>query len=537
MLTHLHIQNYALISHLDLDLADGFSVLTGETGAGKSIILGALNLVMGARADTKSITEGEERCIIEAIFSTPDQGELIIRRELNQSGRSRSFVNDEVITQAELKHLAGQLIDIHSQHESLLIGDDIFQINVVDAIAQNEPQRTTYAQCYETFLVAQKALHDLQALARKSQSDADYIAFQYNQLCEANLVAGEMAELQDEEYSLSHAEEIKAALLNTLNNIDGEQGGALSLLRATQLSDAAPQLAQRLDSVEIELRDIADELQRLADHTELDPQRLQVVQERLDMLQTLMNKHHVQTVEELIAIRDRLSEQVRQMASFDEDIARLQANLHSSEQALARAASSLTDSRLAVCDTISEHLIADMHRLGVAHANVKVSVTQATDYNETGHDDVQILFAANLNQSLRRVADVASGGEISRLMLCIKALIASTNGLPTIIFDEIDTGVSGEIASQMGDIMRGMAASRQIIAITHLPQIAAKGETQFRVYKADTATRTETHIKRLSAEERVHDIATMLSGKNPTQSALDTAKALLTEKSNTQISK
>lgn len=526
MLTHLHIQNYALISHLDLDLDKGFSVLTGETGAGKSIILGALNLVMGARADTQSITEGEERCIIEATFSM-DDGELLIRRELNRSGRSRSFVNDEVVTQAELKALANRLIDIHSQHESLLIGDDLFQINVVDAIAQNEQERTTYSACYTTYLAAQKALRDTQALAQKTQADADYVAFQYNQLTEANLLSGELEDLEEEEYRLSHAEEIKAALLQTLENIDGEQGGALSLLRSSQLSNAAPALAERIDSVTIELRDIADELLRLANHTEIDPERLTWVQERLDLLQTLMNKHHVQSVEELISLRDRLGEQMQRMASFDEDIARLKDELLAASRALQSAADALTASRKAVCDTIARHLIADMNLLGVAHANVAVAVNPADDYSETGKDDIQFLFAANLNQSLRRVADVASGGEISRLMLCIKALIASTNGLPTIIFDEIDTGVSGAIAAQMGDIMRRMAKARQIIAITHLPQIAAKGEAQYRVYKADTDTRTETHIMRLTPAERVHDIAAMLSGAAPTPEALAIAQQLL----------
>lgn len=527
MLTHLHIQNYALISHLDLDLASGFSVLTGETGAGKSIILGALNLVMGARADTKAITQGEERCVIEATFDTEDKGELLIRRELNQSGRSRSFVNDEVVTQAELKALANKLIDIHSQHESLLIGDDLFQIGVVDAIAGNTKQRETYSVCYQAYMQAQKALHDLQELARKTQADADYVAFQYNQLEEAHLVADEMGELQDEEYRLSHAEEIKAALLNALNNIDGEQGGALSLLRDSRVENASSDLAQRLDSVEIELHDIANEIQRIVNRTEIDPQRLAEVQERLDLLQTLMNKHRVQSVEELIALRDRLGEQMQRMASFDEEIAERKADLTRAEKAMEEAAKALTDSRIAVCETIASHLIDDMHKLGVVHANVAVSVSPLAEYNETGHDDVQFLFAANLNQSLRRVAEVASGGEISRLMLCIKSLIASTNGLPTIIFDEIDTGVSGEIASQMGDIMRQMSASRQIIAITHLPQIAAKGDTQYRVYKADTETRTETHIKRLTPEERVQDIAAMLSGKNPTAEALAIARQLL----------
>ncbi len=528
MLTHLHIQNYALISHLDLDLSDGFSVLTGETGAGKSIILGALNLVMGARADTRVITEGEERCIIEATFSTSDHKEILIRRELNQSGRSRSFVNDEVVTQSELKTLAAQLIDIHSQHESLLIGNDLFQLGVVDAIAANTAERETYSTCYQTYLTATKALHDLQELARKTQADADYVAFQYNQLSEANLVEDELQELQNEEYRLIHANEIKDSLLQSLTNIDGDSScTVLSLLRNCSLETAAPELDSRLNSVVIELRDIANEIQRLSNHIEIDPERLQIVQERLDLLQTLMSKHRVQTIDELIAIRDRLGVQMQQLSSFDEQIAALTAERDAALRALETAAKYLTDSRQRVTDTISKHLIEDMHRLGVAHANVAISITPLSDYNETGKDDVQFLFAANLNQSLHRVADVASGGEISRLMLCIKALIASTNGLPTIIFDEIDTGVSGEIATQMGDIMQQMATSRQIIAITHLPQIAAKGQTQYLVYKADTDMRTESHIRMLSPEERIQQIATMLSGNNPTTSALDTARQLL----------
>ena len=527
MLTHLFIQNYALISHLDLHLSDGFSVITGETGAGKSIILGALNLVMGARADTRVITEGEERCVIEATFDTTDQGELIIRRELNQSGRSRSFVNDELITQTELKTLAGKLIDIHSQHESLLISDDVFQINIVDTIANNSTQRDNYQSCYHKYLDIQKALHDLQEQARRTQNDADYISFQYNQLTEAHLEPDELTDLQNEEYQLTHAEEIKNALIFALNTIDGDEAGTLSLLHDIQLQSAAPDLAQRLYSVEVELRDIASEIQHQIDHTELDPERLQQVQERLDLLQSLLNKHHLQTIEELITLRDQLGEQMSRIASFDEDIANLQHELSIATTDLEQAAAALTQSRKDVCDTIAKHLITDMSRLGIAHANIAIAINPAPDYNETGKDDVQFLFAANLNQSLRRVADVASGGEISRLMLCIKALIASTNGLPTIIFDEIDTGVSGEIASQMGDIMRKMATSRQIIAITHLPQIAAKGQTQYRVYKADTDTRTETHITRLTAQERIQEIATMLSGHNPTPAALNTAQQLL----------
>lgn len=506
MLTHLHIRNYALISHLDIDFHEGFSVMTGETGAGKSIILGALNLMMGARADIKSITEGEERCVIEATFGE----DLIIRRELSANGRSRSFVNDEIVTQIELKALARQLIDIHSQHESLMIGDDLFQIQVVDAIAGNTAERETYSHAYISYQEAIAALREAQALAKKAQVDADYLQWQYTQLLEAQLVAGEIEELEEEEYRLSHAEEIQTALAQALQQLDSDNG-ALSLIHSTRLSDADSALAERIDSVEIELKDIVSDIQRLYDRTERDPMRLEQVQERISMLQTLMKKHRVQTVDELITLRDELATQVQRIENIDEDLAHLQAEVDTAHSALSIAAEALTASRLAPCNLIASRLVEDMVRLGVPHAKVAVDIQPTNDFSETGKDNVQFLFAANLNQSLRRVAEVASGGEISRLMLCIKSLIASSNGLPTIIFDEIDTGVSGAIASQMGEIMRQMAQSRQIITITHLPQVAARCEQHYLVYKEDTDVRTETHIRQLSDQEHDMEIEKMRS--------------------------
>lgn len=506
MLTHLHIRNYALISHLDIDFHEGFSVMTGETGAGKSIILGALNLVMGARADIKSITEGEERCVIEATFGE----DFIIRRELSANGRSRSFVNDEIVTQTELKALARQLIDIHSQHESLMIGDDLFQIQVVDAIAGNTAEREAYSHAYISYQEAIAALREAQALAKKAQADADYLQWQHTQLVEAQLVAGEIEELEEEEYRLSHAEEIQTALAQALQQLDSDNG-ALSLIHSTRLSDADSALAERIDSVEIELKDIVSDIQRLYDRTERDPMRLEQVQERISMLQTLMKKHRVQTVDQLITLRDELATQVQRIENIDEDLARLQTEVDTAHSALSIAAEALTASRLAPCNLIASRLVEDMVRLGVPHAKVAVDIQPTNDFSETGKDNVQFLFAANLNQSLRRVAEVASGGEISRLMLCIKALIASSNGLPTIIFDEIDTGVSGAIASQMGEIMRQMAQSRQIITITHLPQVAARCEQHYLVYKEDTDVRTETHIRQLSAQEHDMEIEKMRS--------------------------
>ena len=515
MLTHLHIRNYALISHLDIDFHEGFSVMTGETGAGKSIILGALNLVMGARADIKSITEGEDKCVIEATFShlSPNQlidssTDFIIRRELSANGRSRSFVNDEVVTQTELKALARQLIDIHSQHESLMIGDDLFQIEVVDAIAGNSTEREEYSEAYHAYLQAMAALREAEALAKKAQADADYMQWQYNQLVEAQLFTGEIEALEEEEYRLSHAEEIQASLAQALQQLDGDHG-ALALIHSTRLSDANSTLAERLDSVEIELKDIVSDIQHIYAHTERDPMRLEVVQERLSMLQTLMKKHRVQTIEELIALRDQLAGQVQRLENMDEEIAQLTNQSLQLKDKTDQAAARLTQSRQSVCNKIEVQLVADMQRLGVPHAKVAVDIQPTDDFTETGKDNVQFMFAANLNQSLRRVAEVASGGEISRLMLCIKALIASSNGLPTIIFDEIDTGVSGTIASQMGEIMRQMAEARQIITITHLPQVASRGEHHYLVYKEDTDVRTETHIRQLTAAEHETEIEKM----------------------------
>lgn len=510
MLTHLHIRNYALISHLDIDFQEGFSVMTGETGAGKSIILGALNLVMGARADIKSITEGEDKCVIEATFSDEKTqcNEMIIRRELSANGRSRSFVNDEVVTQAELKTLARQLIDIHSQHESLLIGEDLFQIQVVDAIANNTIERNAYNEAYIAYQESLSALHEAQTLAKKAQDDADYMQWQYNQLVEAQLVMGEMEELEEEEYRLSHAEEIQTSLVQALQQLDSDNG-ALSQIHSTRLADADSNLSERLHIVEIELKDIVSDIQRLYDRTDLDPIRLEQVQERLSMLQTLMKKHRVHSIEELIALRDELEGQVQRLENMDEELERLRLASLMKKEVTEQAAQRLTQSRQAVTKKIASHLIEDMQCLGVPHAKVAVDIQPTDDFTETGKDNVQFMFSANLNQSLRRVAEVASGGEISRLMLCIKSLIARSNGLPTIIFDEIDTGVSGAIASQMGEIMRQMAQARQIITISHLPQVAVRSEHHYLVYKQDTDIRTETHIRKLTVAEHKIEIEKM----------------------------
>ena len=522
MIKHLHIQNYALISHLDIDFGSGFSVLTGETGAGKSIILGALALVLGARADSKAITDGEDKCIIEAEF---DEG--IIRRELYSNGKSRSFVDDSVVTLQELKALANRLIDIHSQHANLLIENADFQLEIVDAVAGNDALREDYTTHFEAYTAAVENLRKLQDLAKKSQQDADYIQYRFKMLDEAGLQAGEMEELEQEQYRLSHAEEIQTALQTAVEALSGEQGSALEALRACRLDDAAPELQERLDSVRIELQDVAQEAERLAGRVEMDPQRLVWVEERIGMLEDLKRKFSAETIDELIATLDELAEQVNRLDSFDFDIEQARKEVETRRAALSKSAEALTKSRKAVVPQICKQLTEGLTRLGVAHAKVEIPVSPTPDFMPSGADEVQLLFAANLNQSLRNVSEVASGGEISRLMLCVKALIASTKGLPTIIFDEIDTGVSGEIATQMASIMKEMASHRQIIAITHLPQIAALGQTHYKVFKTDTEKRTETHIRLLSAEERITEIASMLSGKNATEAATNTAKELL----------
>ena len=546
MLRHLHIQNYALISRLDIDFEEGFSVLTGETGAGKSIILGALALVLGARADSKAITDGEDKCIIEATFDvqrddvqctkdngqwTKDNGqctkEMIIRRELYANGKSRSFVDDSLVTLQELKGLANKLIDIHSQHANLLIENADFQLEVVDTIACNEAQRSSYSAQYERYTAAVEQLHHLQALAKKSRQDADYIQYRYQLLSEANLQTGELEELENEQYQLSHAEEIQAALQTAIEAIQGEQGSAIEALRMCHLDDAATELQERIESTRIELQDIAEEAERKLSHIEMDPQRLQWVEERIASLEELLHKFNAESLDELIAMRDELAEQVNRMDSFEFDIAQAQKTVDTERAALTKASAVLTKSRQAVLPQICERLITNLKRLGVAHAKVEMPISPAEDFTPNGSDEVQMLFAANLNQSLRAVSEVASGGEISRLMLCLKALIASTKGLPTIIFDEIDTGVSGDIATQMASIMLEMSAHRQIIAITHLPQIAAQGEHHYKVYKADTDKRTETHISRLTETERITEIASMLSGANVSDAAMNTAKELL----------
>ena len=522
MLKHLHIQNYALITHLDIDFNAGFSVLTGETGAGKSIILGALALVLGARADSKVITDGETKCIIEAEFD-----DCIIRRELYSNGKSRSFVDDSVVTLQELKALSNRLIDIHSQHANLLIENMEFQFGVIDTIADNETLLSDYTQCFEQYLQAAQALQDIQSLAQKSQQEADFIQYRYKILEEANLQSGELEQLEQEQYRLSHAEELRTALDHTIHILTGENGSVTDLLRVCNIENVAANLQERIESARLELQDISQEAERYFNNIEMDPQRLAWVEERIDQLNGLMYKFSAQSIDELIEEHNQLGDKVNRLDSFDYEIEQAQKKLDALKTSLTQKANALTQSRTNTIPSICKRIIEGMKNLGIPHAKVEIPILPTDDFTPNGCDSLQLLFAANLNQSLRPVSEVASGGETSRLMLCIKSLIASSKGLPTIIFDEIDTGVSGNIATQMATIMQEMGATRQIIAITHLPQIAALGQTHYKVYKADTESRTETHIRQLDNEERTIEIASMLSGNNPSQEAIANAKQLL----------
>lgn len=548
MLKNLNISNYALIANLDISFNKGFSVITGETGAGKSIILGALGLVLGQRADTKTIRQGEQKCIIEAEFDISrynlqaffDENDLdysdlcTIRREISVNGKSRSFVNDTPITLNALKQLGNRLLDIHSQHENLLIGNDDFQRQIIDSIAQNADILNSYIKSFREYQEAKKHLDNLIKQAEQEKADQDYVEFQLNQLAEAKLKSGEDIEIENEINMLSHAEELKELLTESSLCLNGEQA-SIDLLRNTEqnLSKAikylpsASELLDRIKSVGIELKDIAAEIDSTNRNVDYDPQRLEQLEERYDLLNTLMAKHHVDTVEQLLEIQQQLEHRLGQITSYDQQIAEAQAEYEKCEKSAENEAAKLSKSRFAIKESTEQHITERLQQLGIKHAQFSIEMTKTEHLTPTGKDQIHFLFAANKNQHLQDVAEVASGGELARLMLCIKSMVANSVDMPTILFDEIDTGVSGDIADRMGQIMLEMSEGRQVISITHLPQIASKGKTHYKVYKADNADSTETQIKQLTPDERIMEIATMLSGNQITQSAINNAKELL----------
>ncbi len=552
MLQFLTIENYALIDHLEFRPGQGLTVITGETGAGKSIIMGALGLILGQRADAKAVRSGAGKCVIEAQFDISaydleaffaqndleyDASATIIRREIYATGKSRAFVNDTPVQLPLLRELGSHLIDIHSQHQNLLLGQDAFQLSVVDALAHNQAEYASYRAAYDQLKAHDSKLKALRSQAERDAQEADYMRFQFSQLDDANLVEGEQEELEAEQELLSHAEDIKSCLCQMHEGLDGEGDAVVQMLKsvsqkAHELSRIYPdiaEIAQRLESDYIDLKDIADEVDSRSEEVNYDPQRLEQVEERLGLLYSLQKKHGKASVEELIQLRDELFERIQHIDNSDEEILELEQQVKLLAAEATRLAAILTDTRKQAAQQLQKDLIARVTYLGMPNLRFQVSITPLDSLSPSGSDTLEFLFSANKNQPLRPAGEVASGGEISRLMLGIKSLVASARTLPTIIFDEIDTGVSGDIADRMGSVMKELSRHLQVITITHLPQVAGKGNQHFRVFKADTDEQTITHIEQLSSEQRIQEIARMLSGSDITPEALANARTLITE--------
>ena len=550
MLKHLYIKNFTLIDELDIELYQGFSVITGETGAGKSIILGALGLLLGQRADSKAIKQGAEKCVIEAHFDLSrygmtdffeeneieyDAADCIVRRELTASGKSRAFINDTPVQLSLLKELGEQLVDIHSQHQNLLLNKQDFQLNVVDIIAGDEKELQLYQQAYTQYHATEKELSALKESIEQNRQNADFLQFQFEELTQANLAEGEQEELEQKSETMSHSEEIKSALYEADNALSAEQTGVVESLRTAlsairQIEKVLPdagELVERLDSSYIELKDIAQEISSQMEHVDFDPAELDAINNRLDKLYDLEKKYHVETVEELIAKCDELKIQLGRIENSDEALAELQQKLAAQLAQAQKAAEALTKLRTKAAKQIEKEMQGRLMPLGMPNVKFSIEMTQEP-LNVSGQDKVAFLFSANTSTPLQPISQVASGGEIARVMLSLKAMISGAVKLPTIIFDEIDTGVSGKTAEKMAEIMQEMGHhERQVISITHLPQIAALGSAHYKVEKEETAKGTISRMRKLSDDERVLEIAQMLSGSNVSEAAISNAKQLL----------
>ena len=550
MLKQLYIKNFTLIDELNISLYPGFSVITGETGAGKSIILGAIGLLLGNRADSKAIKAGRDRCVIEAHFDLSrygmqkffddndidyDADDTIIRRELTAAGKSRAFINDTPVPLTRMRELGEQLVDIHSQHQNLLLQKEDFQLNVVDIIAQDTDQLKVYQKEYYAYRKAKELLEELKAEIAKNRENEEFMRFQHKELDDANLQEGELEQLEQEAETLSHSEDIKTALFEADNALSGDDDSILDKLKnATHhlenICDVYPSMADvagRMQSSYIELKDIAQEISSSVDHVEFDPNRLDAINTRLDKLYTLQQKFHVETVTELIAIRDRIAEQLAHIDNGDEDIEEKEKEVAALLAKAEKQAALLTSIRQKSAKAIEKEMKGRLIPLGIPNVRFEIAFAEKP-LSGNGADKVSFLFSANKSTQLQPVSQVASGGEIARVMLSLKAMISGAVKLPTIIFDEIDTGVSGKIAEKMADIMEEMGLqNRQVLSITHLPQIAAKGSHHYKVLKEETENGTISHMKELNNQERIEEIAQMLSGSDITQAALANAKELL----------
>ena len=550
MLKQLYIKNFTLIDELNIQMHPGFSVITGETGAGKSIILGAIGLLLGNRADSKSIKAGRDRCVIEAHFDLSkydmqqfftdndideDLSDTIIRRELTAAGNSRAFINDTPVSLTKMRELGEQLVDIHSQHQNLLLQKEDFQLNVVDIIAQDEKQRKNYEAAYNQYKQANQKLNALKAEIEKNRENEDFLRFQFKELDEAQLQNGEQEELEQEYEMLSHSEDIKTALYQADNHLSGDDGNIIERLKQASeqlanIKDVYPEvteLLERIDSSYIELKDIAQEINGLTDHVEFDPARLETINERLDKLNSLQQKFHVRDLGELIETYHQLKEQLSHIDHSDEDVEALEQEVTQLLEKAQKQAKELTAIRTKAAKKVEEEMKQRLIPLGIPNVRFCISLTEKP-LSHDGGDKVSFLFSANKSTPLQPVTQVASGGEIARVMLSLKAMISGAVKLPTIIFDEIDTGVSGKIAEKMAQIMVEMGNhERQVLSITHLPQIAAKGSHHYKVLKEETENGTISHMKELNNQERIEEIAQMLSGSDITQAALANAKELL----------
>ena len=550
MLKQLYIKNFTLIDELNIQMHPGFSVITGETGAGKSIILGAIGLLLGNRADSKSIKAGRDRCVIEAHFDLSkydmqqfftdndideDLSDTIIRRELTAAGKSRAFINDTPVSLTKMRELGEQLVDIHSQHQNLLLQKEDFQLNVVDIIAQDDKQRKNYEAAYNQYKQANQKLNALKAEIEKNRENEDFLRFQFKELDEAQLQNGEQEELEQEYEMLSHSEDIKTALYQADNHLSGDDGNIIERLKQTSeqlanIKDVYPEvteLLERIDSSYIELKDIAQEVNGLTDHVEFDPARLETINERLDKLNSLQQKFHVRDLGELIETYHQLKEQLSHIDHSDEDVEALEQEVTQLLEKAQKQAKELPAIRTKAAKKVEEEMKQRLIPLGIPNVRFSISLTEKP-LSHDGGDKVSFLFSANKSTPLQPVTQVASGGEIARVMLSLKAMISGAVKLPTIIFDEIDTGVSGKIAEKMAQIMVEMGNhERQVLSITHLPQIAAMGSHHYKVSKEETDNGTISRMTELSQQERVLEIAQMLSGSDVSEAALANAKELL----------
>ena len=549
MLRKLSVKNYALIDELDIDFFSGLSIITGETGSGKSILLGAMALILGQRADTSVLQDKTRKCIVEGEFDISgydmdyffSENELdyddisIIRREISESGKSRAFINDTPVNLNILKDLGIRLVDIHSQHHNLMLSENRFQLDVMDVISGNGPILESYHKRFSEYVSALDHFNSLSAKAEKATADLDYFRFQLDQLNAAGLVAGEQQELEDELQVLTHAGEIREALSLSCSVFDGDDNSMLTLLKDIQLrlgriEPFFPKISglnQRLQSSVIELKDISDELRGLESETDFDPRRIDYVSERLDLIYSLQQKHHVSTVDELTALRDDLQRKVEEINNYEFSIEEAGKKLEQSTKDLETVSHELSDSRIRAIPLLEEHVVTLLRQLGIPNARFVVEHKKLNDFAKDGIDWIIFMFSANRQSPPMELSRVASGGEISRVMLSLKSLVAKTKALPTIIFDEIDSGVSGEVAGKVGNIMKNMSGHMQVINITHLPQIAGKGDRQFLVYKEDIANATHTRIRLLDSEERVREIARMLSSDGLSEAAIVNARELL----------